>query len=104
MGTSDCSRDMGVSRGECANYTTDVVLSRCARCAESIAPVLLPLGEGGPKGGMRFDLLPSPAASNVRMNGRMWDKGLFPSFEAFEEGNRVSSWSFQFIHTFFAAP
>src|SRR5215470_10086079 len=35
----------------------------CPKCAQGIARVLLPVGEGGPKGRMRVDLLPSPAAA-----------------------------------------
>jgi len=37
----------------------------CPKCDQGKARVLLPLGEGGPKGRMRVDLLPSPAASRL---------------------------------------
>ena len=37
--------------------------SKKFRYSQRIGRVLLPLGEGGPKGRMRVDLLPSPAAS-----------------------------------------
>src|SRR5215510_7710581 len=55
---------------ECEDYTSaatnrNPLLTRqsCSKWAEWIARVLLPLGEGGPKGRMRVDVLPSPAAS-----------------------------------------
>src|SRR5262245_7819532 len=60
-----CTRSLRWSFGNVGfreSETPLLVRQSCPKCAERIARVLLPLGEGGPKGRMRVDLLPSPAA------------------------------------------
>ncbi len=60
-----------------------------SKLAEMEAGVLLPLGEGGPKGRMRVHFLPSPGASRHPLpKGEGHPRNRFPNRESNE--NRIT--------------